>query len=78
MAALLVSMTVGAIVLMALGDNSPSAGLFSLSSYYLHQLDSVEKAVRSRAYQSPGRWDRIEKAYRALVIGEGSTAQGNF
>lgn len=69
LAALLVSMTAGAIILMALGDNSPSAGLFSLSSYYLHQLDSVEKAVRSRAYQSPGRWDRIEIYYSGTKAG---------
>ena len=69
LATLLVSMTIGAIVLMALGDNSPSAGLFSLSSYYLRHLDSVEKAVRSRTYQLPGRWDRIEIYYSGTRAG---------
>ena len=69
LAALLVSMTAGAIILMALGDNSPSAGVFSLSTYYLNKLDSVEKAVRSRAYQTPGRWSRIEIYYSGTKVG---------
>ena len=69
LAALLVSMTAGAVVLMALGDNPPSAGLFSLSSYYLHNLDPVEKAVRSRTAQSPGRWSRIEIYYSGTKAG---------
>lgn len=56
--ALLVSMTVGAFVLMALGNNPPLDGPFSLSVYY--QLDSVDHAVRSKACQSPHRWDSIE------------------
>lgn len=60
LAMLLVSMTAGAIVLIALGDNSPSAGLFSLSSDYLQHFEPVEKAIRSRSSQSTGRWDRIE------------------
>jgi hypothetical protein len=60
LATLLVSMTAGAIVLIALGDNSPSAGLFSLSSDYLQHFEPVDKAIRSRASQSPGRWGRIE------------------
>ncbi|NIP23380.1 MAG: hypothetical protein GWN67_04620 [Phycisphaerae bacterium] len=63
LAALLVSMTVGAVVLMALGNNPPSEGVFSLSTYYLKNLDSVEEAVRSSAYQSAGRWDRVEIYY---------------
>jgi hypothetical protein len=61
LAALLVSMTAGTIVLMALGNNHPSAGPFCLSSYY--RLDPIEKAVCSRAVQSPGRWNRIEVYY---------------
>ena len=64
LAALLVSMTVGAIVLMALGDNSPSAGLFSLSMHI-----PVEKAIRSSARQSPGRWNRIEIYYSGTQAG---------
>ncbi len=64
LAALLVSMTAGAIILMALGDNPPSAGAFSLAS-----LIPVEKAVRSRTPQSPGRWDRIEIYYSGTKAG---------
>jgi hypothetical protein len=64
LAALLVSMTAGAIILMALGDNSPSAGVFSLSSRI-----PVQKAVHSRAYQTPGRWDRIEIYYSGTKAG---------
>ena len=69
LAALLVSMTAGAMVLMALGNNPPSAGLFSLSSYYLHHLDPVEKAIRSHTYQSSGRWGRIEIYYSGTKAG---------
>ncbi len=58
LAALLVSMTVGAFALMALGNNPPSAGPFCLSAYY--RLTSVDQAVRSKACQSPHRWDSIE------------------
>ena len=56
--ALLVSMTVGAFVLMALGNNPPSAGPFCLSAYY--RLTSVDQAVRSKACQAPNRWTSIE------------------
>jgi len=56
--ALLVSMTVGAFVLMALGNNPPSAGPFCLSAYY--RLTSVDQAVQSKACQAPNRWTSIE------------------
>jgi len=56
--ALLVSMTVGAFVLMALGNNPPSAGPFCLSAYY--RLTSVDQAVQSKACQTPTRWTSIE------------------
>jgi hypothetical protein len=56
--ALLVSMTVGAFVLMALGNNPPSAGPFCLSAYY--RLTSVDQAVQSKACQAPDRWASIE------------------
>jgi N-acetylmuramoyl-L-alanine amidase len=55
---LLLSMTVGAFLLMALGNNPPSAGPFCLSAYY--QLDSVDHVVQSRACQAPHRWTSIE------------------
>jgi hypothetical protein len=58
LAALLISMTVGAFVLMALGNNPPSAGPFCLSAYY--RLDSVDRVVQSQACQPPHRWDSIE------------------
>lgn len=61
LAALLVSMTTGAIVLMALGNNAPSAGPFCLSSYY--HLNSVEQVVKSKQYQSPQRWSLIQIYY---------------
>ncbi len=66
-AALLISMTAGAIVLMALGNNPPSAGAFCLSLYY--RLEPVEKAISSRAAQSPGRWNRIEIYYSGTKAG---------
>lgn len=65
--ALLVSMTTGAVVLMALGNNPPSAGPFCLSSYYC--LDPVEEAVVSRAAQAPTRWNSIEVYYSGTEAG---------
>jgi len=64
---LLVSMTTGAIFLMALGHNPPSAGPFSLWTYY--RLDSVKKAISSRADQSLDRWNRIEIYYSGTKAG---------
>jgi len=65
--ALLVSMTAGAIVLMALGNNPPSVGPFQLSSYY--RLDPIQKAIRSQAAQSPNRWSSIEIYYSGTKAG---------
>jgi hypothetical protein len=67
LAALLVSMTLGAIVLMALGNNPPSAGPFCLSSYY--RLDPIEKAISSQATQSHYRWNCIEIYYSNTKAG---------
>jgi len=67
LAALLVSMTTGAIVLMALGNNPPSAGPFCLSSYY--RLDPVDKAISSQAAQSPSRWNCVEVYYSGTKAG---------
>jgi len=67
LAVLLVSMTMGAIVLMALGNNPPSEGPFCLSSYY--RLDSVEETIHSRACQTPGRWSYIEIYYSGTRAG---------
>ncbi len=67
LAALLVSMTVGAVILMALGNNAPSAGPFCLSSYY--RLGSIEEAIRSTATQYPARWNCIEVYYSGTKSG---------
>ena len=61
LAALLVSMTSGAVVLMALGNNPPSAGPFCLSAYY--RLDSVDHALRSHVDASSSQWHSIEIAF---------------
>ncbi len=67
LAALLVSMTTGAIVLIALGNNPPAEGPFCLWSYY--RLNPVETAIHSRACQSPDRWSRIEIFYSGTKAG---------
>lgn len=67
LAALLVSMTAGAVVLMALGNNPPSAGPFCLVSYY--RLNPVEKAIRSHNTQSRSRWNSIEIYYSGTKAG---------
>ena len=61
LASLLASMTSGAMVLMVLGHNPPSAGPFSLWTYY--RLDPVKEAITSQAAQSPNRWKSIEIFY---------------
>ena len=65
--ALLVSMTSGAVVLMALGNNPPQAGPWSLANYY--RLDPVEEAIVSRAAHSPYRWNSIEVCYSGSRAG---------
>ncbi|MHC4193241.1 MAG: peptidoglycan recognition protein family protein [Planctomycetota bacterium] len=67
LAALLASMTVGAIVLMALGNNPPGAGPFCLAMYY--RLDPIEEATHSRAVQSPNRWNSVEIYYSGTQVG---------
>jgi hypothetical protein len=67
LAALLLSMTLGAIVLMTLGNNPPSAGVFSLWSY--SRLDPVDRAIVSQAAQAPNRWNCIEVYYSNTKAG---------
>jgi hypothetical protein len=67
LATLLASMTTGAIVLMAMGHNPPSAGPFSLWTYY--SLDPVKKAISSRAEQSTNNWNSIEIYYSGTQTG---------
>jgi len=57
LAAFLTSLTAGVIILIALGNDPPSAGAFCLSGYY--SLESVEKAIFSELAQPPSRWGRI-------------------
>ena len=64
---LVVSMTMGAAVLMALGNNAPAAGPFCLSSYYC--LDGVEKSTMSRAAQFTSRWSCIQIYYSYTKAG---------
>ena len=67
LATLLASMTIGAILLMVLGHNPPSAGPFSLWTYCL--LDPVKEAIKLPAAQSSGSWDRIEVYYSGTKTG---------
>lgn len=67
LAALLISMTAGAVVLLALSNTPPSAGPFCLSTYY--RLDEVGKAALSRAAQSASRWKSIEVYYSGTKAG---------
>ena len=67
LAALLISMTVGAVVLLALGNNAPSAGPFCLSSYY--RLDPIANAAFSQAPQISTRWNCIEVYYSGTKAG---------
>ena len=64
---LLVSMTIGAIVLMSLPNNAPTAGAFCLNAYF--RLESVEKAIRSSSAQLPSRWNRVEVYYSGTKAG---------
>jgi hypothetical protein len=57
-AGLLVSMTAGTMVLMALSNNPPPAGAFCLSSYY--HLDPIEEVIVPRSVRSANLWNRIE------------------
>lgn len=67
LAALLISMTTGAVVLMALGNNPPSAGAFSLSRYC--SLNPIDKAICSQVEQPPNRWNQIEIYYSGTRAG---------
>jgi hypothetical protein len=58
---LIASMTIGALVLMALDHQGPSAGAYSLSSYL--RLDPVEEVLRNTIQTEPVQWGRIEVVY---------------
>lgn len=67
LAALLVSMTAGAVVLMAMSGNPPSAGPFCLSNYY--RLSPIHQIIKSEAPQSSGSWNCIEILYSGTKAG---------
>ncbi|MBC8379629.1 MAG: hypothetical protein H8E62_10685 [Planctomycetes bacterium] len=58
---LIASMTVGALILMSLDHNGPSAGAYSLSSYL--RLDPVDEVVRNTIKNEVVQWNRIEIVY---------------
>ena len=60
-------MTIGAIVLMTMGHNPPSAGPFSLWSYY--RLDPVKEMISSQVTQSIDHWSWIEIYYSGTKSG---------
>ena len=66
-AVLLISMTAGAIALMVLGNNPPTAGAFCLSRYY--RLDPVEEVISLRVAQSANRWNFVEIYYSGTKAG---------
>ena len=66
---LVVAMTLGAIVLMALDSKSISGGGFSLASY--SSLGSIKQAIVAKNSVSVRRWERIEVFYS-------STSGGNL
>jgi hypothetical protein len=67
LSALVISMTTGVLVLIALGNNAPSAGPFSLSNTL--SLNSVEQVIISAAPQIRERWKYIEVFYSGTRAG---------
>jgi hypothetical protein len=65
---LIASMTVGALVLMALDNHQPIAGAYSLSSYL--RLSPAEDAVKNTLTQTTGYWDRVEVYYSQTAGGK--------
>lgn len=67
-AALVGCMTIGALLLMALGNNIPSAGSFSLSVY--SKLSPINKTLRSKTPQMSDRFNSIEVFYSGTKAGD--------
>ncbi|MBN1972381.1 MAG: N-acetylmuramoyl-L-alanine amidase [Sedimentisphaerales bacterium] len=67
LAMLLASMTIGAIVLMTMGHNPPSAGPFSLWSFY--RLPPIRDVICSKTSQLRDRWNWIEIYYSGTNSG---------
>lgn len=64
---LLISMTAGAVVLMAINGNPPKAGPFCLSAYY--RLDNIEETLASQAAQNALRWNCVEVYFSGTKAG---------
>ncbi|MHC4962512.1 MAG: hypothetical protein ACYTGA_10375 [Planctomycetota bacterium] len=58
---LIASMTVGALVLMALDNHRPITGAYSLSSYL--RLDPAENAIKNTMTRSVAHWDQVQIHY---------------
>lgn len=65
--ALIASMTIGALILMALDNHRPRAGAYSLASYL--RLDPVEQVVKTSVQVTPAKWDRVEVFYSWTTAG---------
>lgn len=68
--ALIASMTVGALILMALDNYRPRAGAYSLSSYL--RLDPIDEVVKNTISVAPVQWDRVEVYYSLTTGGNAS------
>ncbi|MCI0498555.1 MAG: hypothetical protein L0Y36_02590 [Planctomycetales bacterium] len=64
---LIASMTLGAVVLMAMDNHRPISGAYSLSSYL--RLDPVEDVVKNTLTTAPGHWDQVEVYYSRTAGG---------
>jgi hypothetical protein len=60
-------MTIGAVVLMALDDRSPSGGAFSLASYT--NLNPIEQVAMTAKPADISNWERIEICYSGTQAG---------
>ena len=67
LASLVASMTVGAIVLLALDSRPLPAGAFSLASY--SRLNSVENIIEAQVPLMAGRWSNVEVYYSRTAGG---------
>ena len=66
--ALVVSMTAGALILIAIDGNALSAGPFSLASYT--SLGSIEKVAQSPITIQPNTWRNIEVSFSYTIAGD--------
>ena len=67
LASLVISMTVGATVLLALEDQSVPAGAFSLASY--SRLGSIKQIITTRSRPEKSLWNCIEIYYSKTTAG---------